>query len=173
MRNTSLPRGLSFLLLTGIAAALGACNRIAPGGEAAPVLAAPAGAVVVPVAPDAAPTDLALARKHFAAGHYGLAELHFQRSVESPDATAEGWLGLAASYDQLRRYDLADRAYAKALSVGGRTVAYLNNHGYSRMNRKDYRAASQELSAALAQDPENAQIMANLAELDQRVRGPR
>jgi Flp pilus assembly protein TadD len=173
MTKTVLLRSFSLLSSAVLASALGACNPILPGGEAAPVMAAPAAAVVVPVAPDAAPTDLALARKHFAAGHFGLAELHFQRSVESPDATAEGWLGLAASYDQLRRYDLADRAYTKALAVGGRTTAYLNNHGYSRMNRKDYRVASQELSAALAKDPENAQVLANLAELDQRVRGLR
>src|SRR4051812_42973275 len=133
MTKTVLLRSPSLLMSAAMAAALGACNPILPGGEAAPVLAAPAPVVVAPVAPDAAPTDLALARKYFAAGHYGLAELHFQRSVESPDATAEGWLGLAASYDQLRRYDLADRAYAKALIVGGRTAAYLNNHGYSRM----------------------------------------
>jgi Flp pilus assembly protein TadD len=42
------------------------------------------------------------------ASNYGLAEKHFRRAVETHPRDAEG-IGLAASYDRLRRFDLAAR----------------------------------------------------------------
>ncbi|GGH18338.1 hypothetical protein GCM10007036_20430 [Alsobacter metallidurans] len=167
------------LALAGFASlGLAGCNPVlAPGGEAtlevSAATPAPAATTVVQVAATPAPegqADLELGQKHFAAGRYGLAEMHFRKSVESPGATAEAWLGLAASYDQLRRYDLADRAYAKAEQLGGRTPAFLNNRGYSYLQRRNFKLASQNLSAGLARDPENPEIAANLQELDRQVR---
>ena len=70
-------------------------------------------ATAVPVAtrgPDEPRDDLTLGKEHFRARHYGLAEMHFRRAVESRKDDAEAWLGLAASYDELKRYRLADRA---------------------------------------------------------------
>jgi Flp pilus assembly protein TadD len=115
--------------------------------------------------------DVGLAKRHFRAAHYGLAELHFRRAAESGRGDPEAWLGLAASYDKLKRYDLADRAYAKALSLFGPTPEYLNNRGYSYLLRGDIPRASRLLAEAALQDPDNAQVRGNLATLEGRVRG--
>jgi len=85
-------------------------------------------------------------------------------------ASSEAWLGLAASYDELKRYRLADRAYAQALKLIGPTSEFLNNRGYSYLLRGDLRRASQDLSEALAKDPENEKIRNNLAALEARAR---
>jgi Flp pilus assembly protein TadD len=82
-------------------------------------------------APDEPKDDLTLGKKHFRESRYGLAELHFRRAVESRKGDAEAWLGLAASYDRLKRFRLADRAYAQALKISGPTAELLNNRGYS------------------------------------------
>jgi tetratricopeptide (TPR) repeat protein len=79
--------------------------------------------------------ELSLGKKHFRANDFGLAEKHFRRAVESHPRDAEAWLGLAASYDRLRRFDLADRAYGQAVGILGPTVEILNNQGYSYMLR--------------------------------------
>src|SRR5262249_57169694 len=55
--------------------------------------------------------DLSLGKKHYRAGNYGIAENHFRRAVELHPRDAEAWVGLAAAYDRLRRFELADRAY--------------------------------------------------------------
>ncbi|MFL5117519.1 MAG: tetratricopeptide repeat protein [Microvirga sp.] len=130
-------------------------------------------ATAVPVAtrgPDEPRDDLTLGKEHFRARHYGLAEMHFRREVESRKDDAEAWLGLAASYDELKRYRLADRAYAQALKLIGPTSEFLNNRGYSYLLRGDLRRASQDLSEAQAKDPENEKIRNNLATLEARAR---
>jgi Flp pilus assembly protein TadD len=110
-------------------------------------------------------------KEHFRESRYGLAELHFRRAVESRKGDAEAWLGLAASYDRLKRFRLADRAYAQALKISGPTAELLNNRGYSYLLRGDIRRASQDLSAALALDPENERIRNNVKTLEVRARG--
>ena len=170
MRISSLLRAAGL----GLALVTGACSTF-PGAEAD--IGETAATTVVseiqpsPAAPpDLTKDDLGLAKMHFAKGHYGLAEMHFRRAVEAAPGQAEGWLGLAASYDQLKRWELADRAYAQALKISGPTPAVLNNRGYSYLLRGDLKRASQDLSAAAAQDPENEQIQSNLQALDARVR---
>jgi tetratricopeptide (TPR) repeat protein len=119
-------------------------------------------------------SDLNLGKRHFRKGDYGLAEKHFRRAVESglPDAreAGEAWLGLAACYDRLRRFELADRAYAQAIRVVGPAPEILNNQGYSYIMRGDYRRARVKLDAAYAKDPANPHILANLELLDRAVR---
>src|SRR5262245_57929111 len=70
--------------------------------------------------------ELNLGKKHYRANDFGLAEKHFRLAVEKHPRDAEAWLGLAASYDRLRRFDLADRAYAQAIGILGPTVEILN-----------------------------------------------
>jgi tetratricopeptide (TPR) repeat protein len=106
--------------------------------------------------------ELSLGKKQYRAGDYGLAEKHFRRAVESHPRDAEAWLGLAASYDQLRRFDLADRAYREAIRIVGRTPAILNNQGYSYMLRGDYPRARALLLEAQAKDPGNKFVANNL-----------
>jgi Flp pilus assembly protein TadD len=114
--------------------------------------------------------ELSLGKKHYRANDFGLAEKHFRRAVESHPRDAEAWLGLAASYDRLRRFDLADRAYAQAVGILGPTVGILNNQGYSYMLRGDYKRAHATLVAARRKDPTNKYVLNNLHLLEESYR---
>ena len=114
--------------------------------------------------------DLNLGKRHYRERHYGLAEQHFRRAVEKLPRDGEAWLGLAASYDRLRRYDLADRAYREALSIFGPRPEVINNIGYSYMLRGDLRRARQKFVEAQAKDPQNPTIANNIALVDEAAR---
>jgi len=106
--------------------------------------------------------DLNLGKRYFKAGNYCLAERYFRRAVETHARDAEAWVGLAASYDRLRRFDLADRVYAEAIRLVGPRVAILNNQGYSYMLRGDYKRAREKLLEASRKDPGNRFVENNL-----------
>ena len=106
--------------------------------------------------------DLSLGKRHYKEQNYGLAEKHFRKVVEAQPRTAEAWVGLAASYDRLRRFDLADRAYDQAISILGPTPEVLNNQGFSYMLRGDYKLARKKLVAAQAKDPDSRYIQNNI-----------
>jgi Flp pilus assembly protein TadD len=115
---------------------------------------------------DISEADLAQGKSHFMNGNYGLAEKHFRKAVELRADNAEAWLGLAASYDRLGRFDFADRAYDQLINVAGRQPRIVNNMGYSqylRGNRKKARMLLLEARAALPGDP---LIEANLVLLE-------
>jgi len=137
---------------------------------------APTGSVRAPpndFQPDAVPDpndDLSLGKKYFRAADFGLAEQHFRKAVEMHPRDLESWIGLAASYDRLRRFDLADRAYAQATKIAGATPEILNNVGYSYMLRGDSRRAREILVQAQAQDPGNPYIRNNLELLEASFR---
>jgi len=114
--------------------------------------------------------DLNNGKRAYAAGNYGLAEQHFRRATEQTNNDAEAWLGLAASYDRLRRFDLADRAYGQLYGLVGRTPEILNNQGYSMMLRGDYAHARKILLEARAKDPNNPYIANNINLLEESVR---
>lgn len=79
-------------------------------------------------------------------------------------------MGLAASYDRLGRFDLADRSYAAAARLSGNTPTLLNNEGYSYMLRGDLKKARAKFYAALRRDPGNATATNNLALLNESER---
>jgi Flp pilus assembly protein TadD len=106
--------------------------------------------------------DLNIGKKYFRQGSYGLAERHFRKAVELHPRDAESWVGLAAAYDRLRRFDLADRAYRQAAKLIGETPELMNNQGFSYMLRGDYRRARGILLAAQAKDPNSPYIANNL-----------
>jgi Flp pilus assembly protein TadD len=114
--------------------------------------------------------DVGLGKKHFRAGDFKLAERHFRRAVELHPRDLESWIGLAASYDRQRRFDLADRAYDQASKIAGPTAEILNNRGYSYMLRGDARRARETLLEAQARDPGNTYIKNNLELLEASVR---
>lgn len=114
--------------------------------------------------------DLSLGKKLYRAGAYGLAERHFRHAVEQHPRDAEAWVGLAAAYDRLKRFDLADRAYSQAIAIIGPTPEVLNNQGYSYMLRGDLRRARVTLLQAQAKAPDNPYVRANLKLLDDSVR---
>jgi len=114
--------------------------------------------------------DVGRAKLYFRQGSYGLAERSFRKAVELHPKDAEAWLGLAASYDRLRRFDLADRAYANVIKLVGATPAIMNNQGFSYMLRGDFAKARTTLMAARAKDPDNAYIQNNLQLLAQATK---
>ena len=114
--------------------------------------------------------DLNQGKKQFRANNFGIAERYFRRAVETHPRDAEAWVGLAASYDRLRRFDLADRAYRGAIGIIGETPEVLNNQGYSYMLRGDYAHARSTLLAAQAKDANNPYIRNNLALLEKSFR---
>ena len=114
--------------------------------------------------------DVSLGKKYFRQGSYGLAERSFRKAVELHPKDAEAWIGLAASYDRLKRFDLADRAYANAIKLVGATPEILNNQGFSYMLRGDYGRARATLLAARAKDPASPYIQNNLQMLGEATR---
>ena len=103
-----------------------------------------------------------MAKVHYRQGDYGLAEQNYRKAVEVTPGDTEAWLGLAASYDELRRFDLADKAYTKAEKLGSNNPIILNNIGYSQMLRGNLAAARKLLLKAHELDPDNPYIANNL-----------
>ncbi|MGO9172165.1 MAG: tetratricopeptide repeat protein [Rhodomicrobium sp.] len=103
------------------------------------------------------------AKENFRHGEYGLAERYFRQAIEERHSNAEAWLGLAASYDHLKRFEEADRAYEVLKKMTGTTPAYLNNLGFHYMLKGEFASAEEALQTAQAQDPNNPLIRANLA----------
>ena len=103
-----------------------------------------------------------MGKVYFRNESYGLAAQSFQKAVEVTPKDAEAWLGLAASYDHLRRFDLADQAYAKVLQLGADNAAILNTAGYSQLLRGDLKSARRFLLRAYELEPSNPYIQNNL-----------
>ena len=129
--------------------------------------------VITPTVQDPAdvqyfPSDepLRLGIEHFNRGHYGIAERYFRDAVEKAPKDATAWVGLAASYDRIGRFDLADRAYGAAIRLVGETTDLLNNLGYSYMLRGNYVVARKKFVQALKREPHNPTILNNLWLLD-------
>ena len=114
--------------------------------------------------------DLTLGKRHYREKNYGLAEQHFRRASEKTPRDGEAWLGLAASYDRLKRYELADRAYREALAIFGPRAEVINNIGYSYLLRGDLRKARAKFAEAQAKDPGNPTIANNIALVDEAAR---
>ena len=129
----------------------------------------------VPPAPLAVPghngddpnDDLVRGKRYFRANNFGLAEKSFRAAAEKYPRDPEAWVGLASSYDRLRRFDLADRAYAEAIRLVGPTPEILNDQGFSYMLRGDYARAARLLHQAQAKDPGNPYVQANLQLLEE------
>jgi Flp pilus assembly protein TadD len=137
---------------------------------------APEGGVVVASPPPQSPTvedpgdvkyypsdePLRLGMEYFTRGQYGISQRYFRDAVEKAPKDVTAWIGLAASYDRLRRFDLADQAYAQAIKLTGETVQILNNQGYSYMLRGDLMRARLKFQKAYELDPTNPTIINNL-----------
>jgi Flp pilus assembly protein TadD len=108
-----------------------------------------------------------LGMQRFYEGNFGLSQQYFQDAVEKTPKDATAWVGLAASYDRLGRFDLADGSYAHAAKLVGSTPNILNDEGYSYMLRGELNKARAKFEAALRIDPGNATATNNLALLNQ------
>jgi tetratricopeptide (TPR) repeat protein len=160
-------------LFSFIGLGLGGCETVGDGPPLAfleSFLRAPATTATVEEPEDVkyylSDEPLHLGTEHFNRGHYGLAERYFRDAVEKAPRDVAAWIGLAASYDRLARFDLADRAYANALRLAGQTTQILNNQGYSYMLRGDFKQAREKFILAYQREPNNPAIINNLQLLD-------
>ncbi|MFD1913036.1 tetratricopeptide repeat protein [Halodurantibacterium flavum] len=141
---------LLILVLSGCAGGLSGSAPLAQGRLPASV---------PPVAPEQA---LPVARQRFLAGEWGEAARYYEQAVTRAPGDGAAWLGLAASYDRLRRFDLADQAYRQAAVVVGTRAEYFNNVGYSYLLRGDTRRAAQNFQRAAELQPGNLTIQNNI-----------
>ena len=122
-------------------------------------------ALDVKVADISAP-DVAKGKAQFRDANYGLAEKHFRKAVELRADNAEAWMGLAASYDQLGRFDFADRAYEQLVKLTGREPRVVNNLGYSQLLRGNRKKARKLFNEAQRRAPDDKVISANILLLE-------
>ena len=117
---------------------------------------------------DHRPSDEGVAegQRYYANAHYGLAERSFRKAVEGNPKSVDAWLGLAASYDRLSRFDLADRAYRRVGALGGSSAAYHNNLGYHHLLRGNRALARKHLMRAAEIAPGRLHIEGNIRLLD-------
>jgi len=105
---------------------------------------------------------LAEAKAHFRNGDYGHSAALYKRVVELQPKNAQGYVGLSASYDRLRRFDLSDRVYAALHDITGSTAQYYNNVGYSYLLRGNMSAAMTNFRKAAALEPDNVVVANNI-----------
>jgi Flp pilus assembly protein TadD len=158
---------LALLLAAGTAG----CNTVGP-PPAAGLDSPPSATVQNPDEIKYYPSDepLKMGLEHFGRGNFGLSERYCRDAVEKATRDVTAWVCLAGSYDRLRRFDLADKAYVAAIRLGGETVQILNNQGYSYMLRGDLVRARAKFLKAYKLEPGNPVIANNLALLDSSSR---
>jgi Flp pilus assembly protein TadD len=161
------------LMATSFAVGLAACDSL---GDGLPSLSIGGAGTTTTVEQPAdvkyyaSDEPLKLGTEQFNRGNFGLAERYFRDAVEKAPRDVVAWVGLAASYDRLARFDLADRAYNSAIKLAGETTEILNNQGYSYMLRGDLKAAKKKFLAAYQREPGNPMISNNLQLLESSAR---
>jgi Flp pilus assembly protein TadD len=117
---------------------------------------------IAPQTSDISQADLSEGKTQFRDANYGLAEQHFRKAVELRADNAEAWMGLAAAYDELGRFDFADRAYDQLVKLAGRKPQILNNMGYSQLLRGNKKKAKMLLTEAKQGMADTTVVDANL-----------
>jgi tetratricopeptide (TPR) repeat protein len=107
----------------------------------------------LPVPESASTADeasLAKGRMLFARGEFALAADAFQKAARYDPKSADAYNGLAASYDQLGRYDLSRRYYELALAQSPEDGRVLRNFARSMLRQGDQLAARKLIAEAAA-----------------------
>ena len=105
-----------------------------------------------------ADSALVQARAHFRNNDFGYSAAFYKRVVElSPKD-----VGLGASYDRMRRFDLSDRVYASLFAISGGTAQYYNNLGYSYLLRGKLKDAMSNFRKAQSLAPDSVVIANNI-----------
>ena len=112
---------------------------------------------------------VAEAKNQFRSENYGNAGALFYKAVQLAPNDGEAWLGLGASCDRIRRFDLSDYAYRKAYPLIGATAAYYNNVGYSYLLRGKLPDARRNFLKAYELAPNDPTIRNNLELLSNSV----
>jgi len=161
-------RLFQLLACAWLALGLAACETVRDAAVVAPVETVAVDPVQEPTDVKYYPSDepVRMGLEQFNRGNFGLSQRYFKDAVEKAPKDVTAWVGLAASYDRLRRFDLADQAYAQAIRLGGETVQILNDQGYSYMLRGNLNAARRKFEKAYSLDPTNPTIANNLVLLN-------
>lgn len=164
----AIKRFSPFFAAAALSIAVAGCQTLEPSVSTETSVAPTTATVQEPDDVKYYPSDepLRLGLQHFGRGHYGIAERYLRDAVEKAPRDASAWVALAATYDRLARFDLADRAYRSAIHLVGETTQILNNQGYSYMLRGKLILARKKFMAAYAREPDNAMIANNLQLLD-------
>ena len=101
-------------------------------------------------------------KQQLSGGYAGLAVVAFQRAIRLNPLSIAAMNGIGAAYDELKRYDIAQRYYRQALQLAPRSADTLNNIAVSLQLAGDPTAREWFERAAQA-DPANITITANLA----------
>ncbi len=162
--GTGILRLCLYLMVVLVAAQLAACKSVEsalPEPDHVVAVAAPEpDSAFLTSVPASTPFRLGLV--YFNRGDYGWAERSFREAVEEAPTNVDAWIGLAATYDHIKRFDLADRAYQTAIRLSGETPQILNNQGYSYLLRGDRNTARAKFRKALERDPNNHIIINNI-----------
>ena len=113
---------------------------------------------------------VAAAKNHFRQENYGNAGALFYKAVQLAPNDGVAWLGLAASSDRIRRFDLSDRAYREAYKLIGSTPEYYNNLGYSYLLRGQLTHARSNFLKAYELAPNDPTVVNNLELLGSSVK---
>ncbi|MGF7007213.1 tetratricopeptide repeat protein [Aminobacter sp. BE322] len=109
------------------------------------------------------------AKNQFRQENYGNAGALFYKAVQLAPNDGVAWLGLAASTDRIRRFDLSDLAYRQAVKHLGPTVEYYNNVGYSYLLRGNLQQARSNFLKAYEIAPNDPTVANNLKLLSSSV----
>jgi Flp pilus assembly protein TadD len=125
--------------------------------------AADAAERVLLVQPDNVEAMLEVGRGHIARGHafYGVAALERARDARPTDWRA--WSLLGTAYEQVRRSQDAQAAWAQALTLSPDNPDVLTNMAISAMTRGDTASAEPLLRRAVAQPGASLKVRLNLA----------
>lgn len=117
-------------------------------------------------------SDLAVAeaKNQFRQENYGNSGALFYKAVQLEPNDGEAWLGLAASCDRIRRFDLSDKAYRKAFALIGALPSYYNNVGYSYLLRGNLQEARRNFLKAYELAPNDPTVTNNLQLLASSVK---
>ncbi|MET3523717.1 tetratricopeptide repeat protein [Mesorhizobium abyssinicae] len=112
---------------------------------------------------------VAEAKNQFRSENYGNAGALFYKATRLAPNDGVAWLGLAASCDRIRRFDLSDLAYSRAFKLIGGTPEYYNNLGYSYLLRGKLQNARTNFLKAYELAPNDPTVANNLKLLSSSV----
>ncbi len=87
-------------------------------------------------------------KAYFAQGQFGLALESFKTALRQSPDSARNLNAVAACYDRMLRFDLADRYYEQALALDPNSIQTLNNLGYSNYRRYEEGYGGEYLASA-------------------------
>lgn len=115
--------------------------------------------------------ELSTALSAFESGSFGYAVKYFEMASKKNPNDMVSCLGMAASYDWLYRFELADDAYDRCGEIDDGSFSYHNNKGFSYLLRGDYGNASVSFARAAQLQPDSPVIQNNLKVLQDATSG--